>query len=214
MRGDAHVLVAQHPRQAGGKPDAETGGQRRAGPVVQIGQLLQPGPAQSLFVLVGQFQRCDRQAAQGGAGDVCGENAAGSVSGQGPRGLGRVSQGAPDFESGAFGPSLDRLHQSPFAAEQMGAAGDVQHQAVRRIQRDHWAEAAEILHQPGQKGGVRLGPMDDGAQGGRPRPGVGQGQTRGQACLRRRWIDRRQPQRALDFFDEDDRRGLFRQRGG
>ncbi|MNE46064.1 hypothetical protein D3C80_1403840 [compost metagenome] len=52
MRGDAHVLVAQNPRQSGGEVGAEAGGQGRAWAVVQIGQTLQSGAAQGLFLLV------------------------------------------------------------------------------------------------------------------------------------------------------------------
>ena len=52
MRGDAHVLVAQNPRQSGGKVAAEAGGQGSARPVVQIAQPLQAQTAQGLVLLV------------------------------------------------------------------------------------------------------------------------------------------------------------------
>ena len=54
--------------------------------------------------------------------------------------------------------------------------------------------------------------MGDDAQGKGPRPRVGQGQAGGQPRPRRRRIDGRQPQRALDLLGQDDRRRILRRR--
>ncbi|MBD3573023.1 hypothetical protein EJ082_08605 [Brevundimonas diminuta] len=94
----------------------------------------------------------------------------------------------------------------------MGAAGHIQHQAVRRIERDHGGEAAEILQHPSQQGVVEVRSMGDDAQGGGPRPRVGQGQAGGQSRLRGERIDSRQPQRALDLLRQDDGRRILRRR--
>ena len=96
-------------------------------------------------------------------------------------------------------------HQSGLAAEQMSAAGDVQHQAMRRILGDHGGEAAEILHHLQKQGGIRLGPVNDGAQGRRSRPRIGQGQAGFQTRTRRRRINGGQTQGAADLLDQDDR---------
>ena len=101
-------------------------------------------------------------------------------------------------------------HQASLPAEQMGAAGDVQHQAVRRVQSDHGGETAEILKHPCQQGGVRFGSMGDSAQCGRARLGIGQGQAGREARSRCRRIDGSQPQPALDLLDQNDRRVFSR----
>ncbi|MNE03632.1 hypothetical protein D3C80_961410 [compost metagenome] len=212
MRGDAHVLVAENPRQPRGKVGAKTGGQRCARAIVQIGQTFQTGPTQGLLLLVRQLQRRDRQGAGGGAVLARCEQAAGTEAGQGAGDLGRCGQSAAGLKPSAFSAGLDGLDQVHLAAEQMGAAGHVQHQAVRRVERDHGGEAAEILQHLRQQGGVGVRAVGDGAQGGRPRSRVGQGQTRCQSRLRCRGIDGGQPQRAFDLFDQNDGRGAIRRR--
>ena len=52
--------------------------------------------------------------------------------------------------------------------------------------------------------------MGDDAQGGRPSPRIGQGQTWRQPSPRRRRIGGGQPQRALDLFGQDDGRRIRR----
>ncbi|MNR00748.1 hypothetical protein D3C85_1165320 [compost metagenome] len=110
--------------------------------------MLQSGAAQSLFLLVRQFQGGDGQTADGGAVLAFGKEPAGTEAGQGAGGLGRAGQTAATLQPGACGAGLDGLHQLRLAAEQMGAAGHVQHQAMRRVQRDHGGETAEILQHP------------------------------------------------------------------
>ncbi|MNX81424.1 hypothetical protein D3C86_1131110 [compost metagenome] len=212
MRGDAHVLVAQNPREPGGEVGAEAGGQGRARSVVQVGQTFQPGAAQGLLLLVRQLKGGDRQAAGGVAVLTRFEQAAGTEAGQGAGNLGRSGQSTAALEPSASGAGLDRLHQARLAAEQVGAAGHVQHQAMRGIQGDHGGEAAEILQHLRQQGVVGVGAVGDDAQGRGSRSRIGQGQAGGQPRPRRRRIDGGQPQGALDLFDQNDWRRVLRRR--
>lgn len=124
----------------------------------------------------------DRPGAAGGAGD-------GDASLQALRGK----------------PGNDRVRECRLAAEEMSAAGDIEHQAGRRIERDQRGVAVAPIGDRRQQALVCLG---IGLGDGKPRmarAGIGQRQSDGEAKARGGIIQRGDAQRALDLVRNDER---------
>ena len=102
-------------------------------------------------------------------------------------------------------PRLDLGDKPLFAAEQMGDAGDVEHQPVGAVERGErrvaGAEIGDALQQLGL--GFRVGVADD--EGGMARAGVGERQAGGQAEPRGGRVDADEPARVVDHGDGRER---------
>ena len=155
---------------------AKTGGDSGAGQLRHLTHTLQPGPAQRnlhRFLIRQGGQRQINKARLAEAGQ---RHRGGRRGGQ------RVAGGKAE-------PVQPRQHvgdQAGLPAEQMGTASDVDHQAVRRLGRDHGGPAGGTIRQPTKAGRItrrimRLHPhaRQNGAR-------IGQRQTGVQALCRRR----------------------------
>ena len=98
-------------------------------------------------------------------------------------------------------PLLDIGGQPRLAAEQMGAAGDVEDQPVGRIERDHRRVADAAVGDPFEPGLVGRLVAVEHDQLGHSRPRIGQGHSRLQPQSSRRLVNRGQPERALHLLE-------------
>jgi hypothetical protein len=191
---------------------AEAGGKRRARPVDQVGDALQPRPAQRLHARRIQPKGCNRQRPYrlrltAGRHDdrIFGTR-------QGPGGSRRAGDRAKSGQAKARQPSQQVIQQRRLALEEMRDAGDVEHHAAFAMTGDQRriaiAPIGDVLHQRLVGGRIVIG---DG-QLGDTRPRLGQRQAGGEPQIDRRRIGGCNHQRAFRLFDDQQRR-LSRQAG-
>ena len=181
QRGDPPVLMAERTAKPRRQIFAETGRQRRGGARSQIADRLQPGARQRHHRLRGQDERRGRQPRDRLRIASGGHDAAAPEPGDGMRGLRRAGDGTATMQPRSGHPVGDERKQAGLAAEEMSAAGDVEHQPVRGIERHQRRETLAIGRKPGQEPLVLLGL---GGQGGQVRDAgarIGQGQAARQA---------------------------------
>ena len=99
--------------------------------------------------------------------------------------------------------AADDLHQRGLAAEQMGAAGDVEEQAMRRIERHQRREAVapvgDVVQRFGVGGFIGIEHRQFRADGA----GIGERQADRKAGARRRVVERMNLQRVVLLGDDD-----------
>ena len=98
------------------------------------------------------------------------------------------------------------LHEFRFAAEEMGAAGNIQHQAMRRIERHQWRPAIAEIGQPFETGRIGRHIERRDAQVRHAGTRIGQHQARRQPQREGALIDRDKTQSALLLVDDSERR--------
>ena len=157
-----------------GESRSEARGQGGAGPVIDMAEGLQSGPAKRLGLGRGQFKDGHGQATGDGAVLALGRHPAMTETGQGARRLRRPGEGDAGLQAHPPRQRDCGAGQTFLAAEQMGAAGDVQHQTVRFVQRRHRAEAAEGVPHPAQQGRIARLVMRPGVQMRNLRPRIRQ----------------------------------------
>ena len=102
--------------------------------------------------------------------------------------------------------ALHCLHQRTLATGQMGAASDIEHDAIGRLDRDHRCVAGASVGKPVEQFGIGYGIVVVDRQFGHNRPRIGQTQSRCQPGLNRRAIERHQPHCPLLLLDKGQRR--------
>ena len=130
--------------------------------------------------------------------------------GQRERGLRRIGTGAAQAQLLAAHQSDRLARQCLLAAEQMGAAGNIQHQPVRRIERDHRREAVAEVGQPLETVLLGLGTVRHRQQPGHARLRVGQRHAGLETERQRILVQRVQPEGAALAGNEDERRRVRR----
>ena len=211
----------------------EAPGQAAGGQVVEVADPPQAEALQQLDLAGGQAQRRDRQPGQGRLCRARRDDAGGSTLASASLGAGagafasafafggteaghRPGQARGLGQGGAGGEALpcqaldQRRQQGRLAAEEMGAAGDVEQQAGRpaavagaAVGGDPGGEAAAPGGQGGKRPKVGRRVLLGGLQVGQDRPGVGQGLPRRQAGRGRPVVDRRQQQAAALLAQQD-----------
>ena len=128
----------------------------------------------------------------------------GAVTGQRPGRAGRVGEGQPHGQAEAFERAPQRRHQRFLAAEETGAAGDVEEKRVGAVGHDARGEAVgparEALQREGVGGGVG-GADDHAGHDGAP---VGQGHAGGEAGPRGAGVGRVDDQPVVALGDGDE----------
>ncbi len=198
QRREPGILMAEHAPQPRHQVLAETGRQCLGGALGKIGQRPQARPGQGERGLGRKLQRRDRQRPQPGLVLPGRHDPAPAEAGQRMGGLGRARDGRAERETAALHPAADRRQQRALPAEEMGAAGDVEQQALGAIERDQRGEAIAEGGEPHQQGlvGLRLGLDRD--QPGNAGPRVGQGQVPREPQARARSSPRRGAARCRD----------------
>ena len=156
----------------------------------------QPGAAQRQFARFGQRQRGDRQVI----------DAVGLVASQRQCGIRRGGECRPGGQPQPRQPGDKVIDQRRLAAEQMRAAGDIEHQPMRRHRHHHRGVAIAAIGEPFEQRRIGGRIMRLRQQLGHPRPGIGEPHPRGQPggeCLP---VDRGQNDRALVLLRQRQRR--------
>ena len=176
MRGSIGLAASpSSSRSAVTASAAEPRGDGRHRPPGQLADRLEPGAEQPLGRLRLQLQRRHRQPADRRRFVLRGQRL---VAGQRMGRPGVPAKASRTVMRRAGHARLDIGGQAPLAAEQMGAAGDVEDQPVGRIQRDHRRVADAAVGQPLEPGPVGRLVALDRLQLRHPRPGVGQRHAR------------------------------------
>ena len=166
-RRDRAAFFAGERVEAGDHVGAEAGGDRRARPEREIADAAQAGARHVGAGLGVEPERGGRHVViEPGeilAGEAGGRDAAMGEARQRPGGARRIGEAGRDRQPLARKPRLDLGDQPLLAAEQMGDAGDVEHQPVAPVERGERREAragvGDALQQP--RFGLRLGVADD-----------------------------------------------------
>ena len=124
----------------------------------------------------------------------------------GPGAAGGVGDGGAGMETLRAKAGEEVAGERGFAAEQMGAAGDVEHQAVGEIEADERrvavAPVGDVFEKPAVRRSVGGGDGEAGMHGA----GIGERHACPQAEALRRIVHGDDPLRALDHLDDDERR--------
>lgn len=199
------IHLAQHPLQALDDIAAETGNQRLARTVGQIGDGDKAGTLQGEDRLLLKPQGADGQRAHGmglGAGRT---DAPLGKAGKGPGGIGGAGNGRAQGEAHGSDAAGHVIAQNLLAAEEMGAAGNVEHETVRPIEADQGGVAITPVSQMIKQHAISRRIVVHGDQGRHADAGIGQGQTRHQAVVQAPLIDMGEAEGIVDPAQDDER---------
>ena len=121
----------------------------------------------------------------------------------------RVGDAQSDVEPLGGEARFDLVGHFRFAAEQMGDAGDIEHQPVRAVERDERGEPRAPVGEAAEQPRLFLGRGFDGDEIGAARARVGERQAGRKAEAGGQPIDADEPLRAVDFGDGGERRRPF-----
>ena len=198
--------------EARDEADAEAGGERRPRLADQLADALQAEPVEERILLAADPERGDRK-----IGDRLGlrtrkNSAARAVMRKRPGGAGGGGDGAAHLKTLAR-ETVKEVGEERFfavimamAGEKMRAAGDVEEQAVRKIERDERriavAPVGELFEERmvGRLVGLGHDEIGDGAAC------IGKGGAQADSPPLGNFVDCDDANRALDFFDDGERR--------
>ena len=177
-RRDCFARKAQGLIETGEQLSAKPRGQWRARQIGDVADTLQADTQQRIDGVGWQFQRGERQRQQHGAHAGVGDDPAGAVARNAPGAGGRTRDRGFDGEALCRQPVVHGLLQRRFAGKQMRAAGDVEHDAVWRVEPGVGRPAARPIGEAFEDLLLGLGIGVGNTDVGMARAHVGKGQTR------------------------------------
>ncbi len=201
QRRDAPLLAAEQAVELQPRACAEAGAERGGRQGLEVAYPAEAGAGERERRLRRQFHCCDRQAA-GERRRLAGrDNPAPREAGEGAGGVRPIGEGGPRLDAAAGEGGDHAVTKARLAAEEMGAARDVEDQPVGRLDRDHRREAAAEERDLLEEAFVGLGIGRGGGERGDAGAGVGERQAGAEPQLRRRPVHGLDAQRALRLGD-------------
>jgi len=204
-RDDAHILPAEHPPEPADQALTEAGRQRGTRPLAQMPDGLETGPREGEGRLERRPQSPDGQAPHGFRFQPRRHDPDPAKAGERTRAIGSPRDRRADAHAEPLQTGDDVGPHRCFPIEEMRAARDVEDEPVWRVQRHARGPAIARVGKALQEQSVGCW-IDTGD--GDPRdagPSVGERQSRHEAELEGTRIDGREPQRAFDLLDENER---------
>ena len=195
-RRDRHLDLAEQPRQRSNHVLAKTRRQRRAMLARHRTKCLQPGAAQRQMHGFGGGQHRHRQILDIGK----------AMFGKRQCRIGGGRHGQPRGQPQPPQAAIEILDQPGLAAIGVRAAGDIEHQPMRRPRGDHRCVAIRTLRQPIEQCQIGGRIMRQRLQIGHQRPGIGEHHPRHQPQGQRRHIERGEPDAAAIAHCKCERR--------
>ena len=198
---DGFRLKPEHLIQPPHQARSEAPRQRTARHVGNVSNGPQPKAMEAQHGVFFDPQGCDGQRRDSLAGFACGRDSGRSEPGQRPCCASCVRDACPHCQAGFAELADDLAQHVRFAAKKMRAAGDVENQAVGRIDRGPRRIAQPPAQQRVQKRAVLLGRCIDTGQIRKNRAHVGQRCALLYPCRLSHRVDRAEPQGALLLRD-------------